>query len=93
MMHILSEGRVELVPAASTKDPFTIPAKESRDFTVSMPRLASYYALLEQGGANLHLPIRPTDTTEVVLASTMFQRAALQRYIVPADLADAPPKP
>src|ERR1035437_7708921 len=89
MMRILSEGRVELVPTTSTTESFTIPSRRSRDFTVTMPHFAGYYQILEFGGANLYIAIRPTDTSKVALASAIFQRAALKRYFVPVDLAEA----
>jgi hypothetical protein len=91
MMRILAEGRVELVPKSKAPDQFTIPAGGSTDFEITMPRLTSYEAILEEGGANLYIPIHPTDTRKVALASAMFQRSALLRYHVLVDLADASP--
>ncbi len=90
-MRILSEGRVELVPTSKAADQFTIPAGGSRDYQITMPRLPIYEAILEQGGANLHILIHPTDTREVALASAMFQRSALQRYYASVDVSEAKP--
>ncbi len=75
--------------ARSTAESFIVPAKGSRDFTVTMPRMTGYNAILEQGGANLHIAIRASDLKGVALASMIFQRAALKRYLVSVDLADA----
>jgi hypothetical protein len=90
-MRILAEGRVELISRPGSADPYTIPAGEFRDFQITMPKLPVYEAILEQGGANLHIPIRPTDSNEIALASPIFQRAALHKFYAEADLGEAKP--
>ena len=90
---VIAEGRVELVPIFSSSAPFTIPSNEHRDFKITMPNIPAYQAILEQGGTNLYIPIRPTDTKKVALAATMFQRSVITRFFVPVDLAEAPIEP
>ena len=86
MMRECAQGHVNLYPLSASSSAYSIPAGQTKDFQVTIPRSSVNEDLLEKGSCNLYIPVRIMSSKSTVLGAIPFKIDTLKKYYMDVDL-------